>query len=241
MHRRVRARPAHPRAVRRCGTRAMGLLPREAGARQDHRGRVDRQRCDERCRECPLGCLLGCRHSCARRRRERNDGDPYAGAVRAARGQSAGVGRHRADVRTRQHPPRRGADDDEPTRRLRRPAPQGTRATTRQAAGRPRTPGIGTQTRRRRRGGTVHRDVHRRRRVTARREMCRGRRIRESVGSSIVESVRLDLRGVRGGGANGCGGRGDGTLRAMDAMGARHRRRGHRRRVATVARVHPRV
>ena len=56
-------------------------------------------------------------------------------------------------------------------------------------------------------------------------------------------SDRLDrhLRGVRGGGANGCGGRGDGTLRAMDAMGARHRRRGHRRRVATVARVHPRV
>ena len=88
---------------------------------------------------------------------------------------------------------------------------------------------------------TVHRDVHRRRRVTARREMCRGRRIRESVGSSIVGSVRFDLRGVRGGGANGCGGRGDGTLRAMDAMGARHRRRGHRRRVATVARVHPRV
>ena len=163
------------------------------------------------------------------------------GAVRAARGQSAGVGRHRADVRTRQHPPRRGADDDEPTRGLRRPAPQVTRATTRQAAGRPRTPGIGTQTRRRRRGDTVHRDVHRRRRVTARREMCRGRRIRESVGSSIVGSVRFDLRGVRGGGANGCGGRGDGTLRAMDAMGARHRRRGHRRRVATVARVHPRV
>ena len=48
MHRRVRARPAHPRAVRRCGTRAMGLLPREAGARQDHRGRVHRQRRDER-------------------------------------------------------------------------------------------------------------------------------------------------------------------------------------------------
>jgi hypothetical protein len=68
-----------------------------------------------------------------------------------------------------------------------------------------------------------------------------GRRVRESVGSSVVESVRFDLRGVRGGGANGCGGRGDGTLRAMDAMGARHRRRGHRRRVATVARVHPRV